>query len=140
MNKLFTFICSCLLIWSTTAQSNDLYRPFYHGVASGDPLSDAVIIWTRVTPEDANAVQVNWKVAFDTAFVNVVRSGTVTTNADKDYTVKVDVNKLKNKVIKIFYMICGKVIILQMTLNMLVGKTKTQINVNYYIYNKYYNL
>ena len=23
--------------------------PFYHGVASGDPLTDAVIIWTRVT-------------------------------------------------------------------------------------------
>ena len=25
--------------------------PFYHGVASGDPLANAVIIWTRVTPK-----------------------------------------------------------------------------------------
>ncbi|MBK9328799.1 MAG: PhoD-like phosphatase N-terminal domain-containing protein [Sphingobacteriales bacterium] len=25
--------------------------PFYHEVASGDPTSDAVIIWTRVTPD-----------------------------------------------------------------------------------------
>ena len=24
-------------------------QPFYHGVASGDPLPDRVIIWTRVT-------------------------------------------------------------------------------------------
>jgi alkaline phosphatase D len=99
MNKLFSFICSCLLIWGATAQSNDLYRPFYHGVASGDPLNDAVIIWTRVTPENANPVQVNWTVALDTAFVNVVRSGTLTTNADKDYTVKVDVNQLKNNTV-----------------------------------------
>lgn len=29
---------------------------FYHGVASGDPLSDAVVIWTRYTPVAANSV------------------------------------------------------------------------------------
>ena len=27
-------------------------RPFLHGVASGDPIPDSVILWTRVTPED----------------------------------------------------------------------------------------
>ena len=30
-------------------------KPFYHGVASGDPLSDRVVIWTRVTPDDSTA-------------------------------------------------------------------------------------
>ncbi len=25
--------------------------PFYHGVASGDPLHDGIILWTRVTPK-----------------------------------------------------------------------------------------
>lgn len=31
---------------------NASLKPFYHGVASGDPLADSVIIWTRVTPEN----------------------------------------------------------------------------------------
>ncbi len=30
---------------------NPVLKPFYHGVASGDPLSDRVIIWTRLTPD-----------------------------------------------------------------------------------------
>ena len=30
--------------------------PFYHGVASGDPTPNAVIIWTRVTPDAPGSV------------------------------------------------------------------------------------
>lgn len=67
--------------------------PFYHGVASGDPLSDAVIIWTRVTSDSVN-VTVDWQMATDTAMANIVASGTTTTNAAKDFTVKVDVTGL----------------------------------------------
>lgn len=67
--------------------------PFYHGVASGDPLADRVMIWTRVTPDTLNntAVEVGWRVATDPALTNVVASGVVSTNAERDYTVKVDV-------------------------------------------------
>lgn len=65
-------------------------KPFYHGVASGDPLHDRVILWTRITPEAEGPVEVQWKIATDTALANVVNSGTVTTDASKDYTVKVD--------------------------------------------------
>lgn len=68
--------------------------PFYHGVASGDPLPDAVIIWTRVTTQDAS-VTVSWKMAADTLFNNVVNSGSAATDASRDYTVKVDVNGLQ---------------------------------------------
>lgn len=70
-------------------------EPFYHGVASGDPLSDAVIIWTRVTTQNAGTLTVNWKMATDTLMNNVVDSGTTTTDASKDYTVKVDVTGLQ---------------------------------------------
>ncbi len=70
-------------------------RPFYHGVASGDPLTDRVIIWTRVTPETEGPVQVRWKVATDPRLANVVRSGQVETSANRDYTVKVDVDGLE---------------------------------------------
>lgn len=69
---------------------------FGHGVASGDPLSDRVIIWTRITP-DKNAGTVataEWRVATDEAMRNVVKSGRVDTDANKDYTIKVDVTGL----------------------------------------------
>lgn len=69
--------------------------PFYHGVASGDPLEDAVIIWTRVTPENGEAsIAVNWYVATDVKMANIVQQGQFTTDADRDYTVKVDVTGL----------------------------------------------
>jgi alkaline phosphatase D len=64
---------------------------FQHGVASGDPLADRVIIWTRVTPAHPGSVPVFWEVALDTAFRRVIRRGRVITNAARDYTVKVDV-------------------------------------------------
>ncbi len=72
-------------------------KPFYHGVASGDPLTDKVIIWTRITPDSGNFTPktVSWKVSTDTSFANIVQSGTYTTDSSKDYTVKVDVGGLQ---------------------------------------------
>ena len=69
--------------------------PFYHGVASGDPLQDAVIIWTRITTTDSE-ISVSWEMASDVQFSNVVASGASSTSADKDYTVKVDVTGLES--------------------------------------------
>ncbi|GIV43021.1 MAG: hypothetical protein KatS3mg035_0144 [Bacteroidia bacterium] len=73
------------------------YAPFYHGVASGDPLPDRVIIWTRVTPDSnfTGSITVNWKMATDTLLSNVVQSGSFVTNEDRDFTVKVDVTGLQ---------------------------------------------
>ena len=71
-------------------------RPFYHGVASGDPLADRVIIWTRVTPPDsARGVAVTWEVAETPDFASVYRLDTLSTTPARDYTVKVDVDALK---------------------------------------------
>lgn len=69
--------------------------PFYHGVASGDPTPNSVILWTRVTPDLAGPVTVNWHIALDTTFSNVLFSGNVTTDSSTDYTVKVDVDGLQ---------------------------------------------
>lgn len=70
--------------------------PFYHGVASGDPLTDRVILWTRLTLDaPADPVEVSWRIATDTLFQNTVRSGTAATHADRDYTVKVDADGLQ---------------------------------------------
>ncbi len=70
---------------------NPVLEPFYHGVASGDPLADAVVIWTRITPAADEAIEVNWEMASDTAFTNIIASGVYTTDATRDYTVKLDV-------------------------------------------------
>ena len=74
---------------------NEDLAPFFHGVASGDPLEDRVIIWTRVTPSNIGpSVEVEWQMATDTEMENIVASGSVNTTTDRDYTVKVDVTGL----------------------------------------------
>ena len=67
---------------------------FNHGVASGDPLTDRVILWTRVTPENEGFVVVDWEVATDEAFADIVVRGSGETDETVDYTVKVDVEGL----------------------------------------------
>lgn len=69
--------------------------PFYHGVASGDPLTDRVILWTRVTTSDISTT-VNWEIATDVNFSSVVNSGSVVTDTSKDHTVKVDATGLQS--------------------------------------------
>jgi len=64
---------------------------FQHGVASGDPLSDRVILWTRVTPKGNAPLMVQWQVALDAAFKRIIRRGAAIARAEQDYTVKVDV-------------------------------------------------
>ena len=71
---------------------------FAHGVASGDPLADRVILWTRVS--DANAVadvaiEVFFEVALDPEFSDRVAAGTTSTSSARDYCVHVDAEGLK---------------------------------------------
>lgn len=67
---------------------------FAHGVASGDPLADRVILWTRVSPTEATAPDArargSWLVARDPAMTEVVARGTFVSDARRDWTVKVD--------------------------------------------------
>jgi alkaline phosphatase D len=64
---------------------------FQHGIASGDPLADRVMLWTRVTPDDHdNPVPVQWVLATDERFKHVVASGTTDATLDADWTVHAD--------------------------------------------------
>jgi alkaline phosphatase D len=68
---------------------------FLHGVASGDPLPAAVVLWTRVTPSDElRSYDLEAEVATDDAFTNVVRRLGVTARPEQDFTAKVDVTGL----------------------------------------------
>ncbi|MEM7637438.1 MAG: alkaline phosphatase D family protein [Pseudomonadota bacterium] len=71
---------------------------FIHGVASGDPLPDSVIIWTRVTPDAAYpdlAVPVSYGIFEDAEQQQPVKYGQVYALAERDYTVKVNVADLE---------------------------------------------
>jgi len=92
---------------------------FTHGVASGDPYADSVILWTRLAPTtesvasdlvpegvvpiygDSQAAQpsskaacVEFKIATDLPLTNVVDQGRAYTSSDVDYTVKVSLTQL----------------------------------------------
>ncbi|WP_421108053.1 alkaline phosphatase D family protein [Streptomyces sp. NEAU-S77] len=79
-------------------------NPFTLGVASGDPLPDAVVLWTRLAPRayepgnglpEEGAVRVEWQIARDEHFHRVVGRGTATAHAEFNYTVHVDAKGLE---------------------------------------------
>ena len=127
MKKYLSITISFLIGLSLAAQpGDDILRsladpdlqPFYHGVASGDPTSSSVILWTRVTPEIDDAVSVSWKVSTDTIFSDTVQQGVEITNANQDYTVKIDVEGLDSGTYYYYeFTALGK--------NSVIGRTKT---------------
>lgn len=68
---------------------------FRHGVASGDPLVDRVVLWTRVTVSKARDITLEWEIASDEAFKNVVNGGETSTGPARDFTVKIDASGLR---------------------------------------------
>lgn len=76
-------------------------NPFTLGVASGDPVSDGVVIWTRLAPEPLaggglshDPVRVRWEVSRDENFSEVVRHGTAAAMPQLGHSVHVEVDGL----------------------------------------------
>src|SRR3954451_11278757 len=79
--------------------------PFANGIASGDPLPDGVVLWTRLVMDPlvpdgrggmpSRTVEVDWQLAADEAFRTVVRSGTVTARPEQAHSVHVEVDGLQ---------------------------------------------
>lgn len=79
---------------ATPSWARDLARGmFTHGVASGDPLQERVMIWTRFVP--ANEGGIGWEVAEDEAFARVAQRGVTIARFANDFCVKVDVGGLR---------------------------------------------
>lgn len=76
----------------TSGRSDTL---FAHGVASGDPHPDAVVIWTRISPSSPDAVPVRWRLARTPDLQAVVAHGVADAVPEHDFTVKVDVRGLQ---------------------------------------------
>jgi alkaline phosphatase D len=76
-------------------------NPFGLGVASGDPIPDGVVLWTRLVrdPLDAGSmgdgrVQVGWQIASDPSFRRVVRAGSAAARPGLAHSLHVDVRGL----------------------------------------------
>ncbi|MEU0663425.1 alkaline phosphatase D family protein [Streptomyces lavendulocolor] len=110
-----TAVAAPVLAAATPAVADVLAPAFLHGVASGDPLPDGVLLWTRVTPApDALPgsgkgpdTEVRWEVAEDRAFSRVVARGAVMATAASDHTVKVDVRGLRQETAYYFRFTAG---------------------------------
>ena len=69
---------------------------FPYGVASGDPLADRVIIWTKLEPQgNISEMKGTWSMATDDQMKNVSKKGKFKTNTKQDLTVKIDVEGLE---------------------------------------------
>jgi alkaline phosphatase D len=87
-------LAAALPLAGTAAAPNK--APFGHGVASGDPLADRVILWTRITPgSPRQAVEVRWEIATDPSLSRPVARGIARTDERRDHTVKVDAGGLR---------------------------------------------
>ena len=82
--------------------AGDGRRFFTPGVASGDPLSDGVVLWTRLAPDPIHGggmgrepVEVTWEIATDDKMQRIVRRGSTIATADFAHSVHVEVDGLE---------------------------------------------
>ncbi|MFE7332206.1 alkaline phosphatase D family protein [Streptomyces sp. NPDC057565] len=88
---------------STSGVGSFRSYPFSLGIASGDPLPDSVILWTRLAPEPLavgsgmpqRKVPVHWQVADDEAFKHIVTEGEIFALPENNHSVHVDVRGLR---------------------------------------------
>ena len=63
---------------------------FDYGVASGDPTNSHIILWTKISKENNDDINIKWQVSSDIKFENIITSGTQKSSFTNNFTVKVD--------------------------------------------------
>ncbi|MEM7729732.1 MAG: alkaline phosphatase D family protein [Pseudomonadota bacterium] len=96
-SALFGSVAGGLASCVTTGTDGLSGARFDHGVASGEPAAEGFLIWTRVTPPSgaAKTASLDYEVAADAAFSDIVARGTARTGAARDWTVKAEVSGLE---------------------------------------------
>ena len=88
-------VTGSLVACGTDADPFPVPPAFSYGVASGDPLTDRVILWTYAkVPDSARTVPLVWQVALDQNFASVVSTGSVEATEANGFTAKVDATGL----------------------------------------------
>ncbi len=104
MNKAILIFLPLFILSKSFSQENfdpaikpllsEQLKPFYFGVASGDPKPDGLVIWTKIIPETSENQPVEWEIATDTTMQKVVQSGTETAISERAFTTKIFVKNL----------------------------------------------
>jgi alkaline phosphatase D len=87
---------------ASTPATRPANYPFKLGVASGDPLTDGVVLWTRLVSQTQNSkggmepkpYTVQWEVAKDEAFRQIVKSGSETAIPEFAHSIHAEVSGL----------------------------------------------
>jgi alkaline phosphatase D len=89
-------------LWAQTAAPKFTADPFSLGVASGDPLPDGVVLWTRLAPDPLNgggmppqAFTVRWEIAEDEGMRKIVKRGEAVAAPELGHSVHVEAQGLK---------------------------------------------
>jgi len=76
--------------------------PFSLGVASGAPLPDGIVLWTRLAPEPLNGgglpamgIEVRWEIAHDEGFSHIAQTGQVRAEPADAHSLHVEVGGLQ---------------------------------------------
>lgn len=69
-------------------------KGFTHNVASGEPASDSMLLWTRYVPASGGAVKIRAEISADAEFAKIISGGEMVTGPWRDYTVKITVDGL----------------------------------------------
>lgn len=84
------------------ASAASLDYPFTLGVASGNPLPDGVVLWTRLASDPLNGggmpqrnVKVSWEIASDENFTDVIQTGKAIAKPELGHSVHVEVEGLQ---------------------------------------------
>jgi alkaline phosphatase D len=95
-------IANTLPVNFASAQSKKLSYPFTLGIASGDPVPDGVVLWTRLAPDPLNGggmdnhpFPVQWEVSLDSSFKKVVKRGTELSKPQLGHSIHVEVDGLQ---------------------------------------------
>ena len=92
-------------------------NPFTLGIASGDPLPNGVVLWTRLAPKpfESNGgmapggqVPVQWEIADDETFGRIVQRGTALASAQLAHSVHVEVEGLRPARVYFYRFLAGQ--------------------------------
>jgi alkaline phosphatase D len=93
-------VAACIALGDASIDARDAPRlradPFTHGVASGDPQPDSVVLWTRLADAaEKDRLAVRWEVAEDERFTRIVRRGSSPATRELGYSVHAEVQGLR---------------------------------------------
>lgn len=97
MNKYLILLVFALIASTSSCNAQKaISGKFTHGIASGDPAQESVLLWTRFLTDDNIDAAISWEIAKDKSFTKIVNQGTAMAKKENDFCVKVIADQLES--------------------------------------------